>query len=131
MNKICTSIEQSKKLIELGIDVDTADMRWNIFVDDSTRCLPIDDWDLSKNGEEGTKFVPCWSLAALLEIIPSEIFSGEYIINITEGLDNKWCITYDNIDNKNHSFYGLSSSADNLIDACYEMVIKLHERKLL
>lgn len=29
MNKICTSIEQSKKLIELGIDVNTADMFWN------------------------------------------------------------------------------------------------------
>jgi hypothetical protein len=26
MNKICTSIEQSKKLLELGIDVNTADM---------------------------------------------------------------------------------------------------------
>ena len=29
MNKICTSIEQSKKLIELGIDVNTADMFWD------------------------------------------------------------------------------------------------------
>jgi len=28
MNKICTSIEQSKKLIELGIDINTADMCW-------------------------------------------------------------------------------------------------------
>lgn len=26
MSKICTSLEQSKKLIELGIDVNTADM---------------------------------------------------------------------------------------------------------
>ena len=26
MNNICTSIEQSQKLIELGIDVNTADM---------------------------------------------------------------------------------------------------------
>lgn len=29
MNKICTNIEQSKKLIELGIDVNTADMFWD------------------------------------------------------------------------------------------------------
>ena len=28
MNKICTSLEQSKKLVELGIDVNTADMRY-------------------------------------------------------------------------------------------------------
>ena len=26
MNNICTSVEQSQKLIELGIDVNTADM---------------------------------------------------------------------------------------------------------
>lgn len=30
MNKICTSIEQSKKLIELGIDINTADMFWDL-----------------------------------------------------------------------------------------------------
>ncbi len=28
MSKICTSLEQSKRLIELGIDVKTADMFW-------------------------------------------------------------------------------------------------------
>ena len=28
MNKICTSINQSKKLIELGVDINTADMIW-------------------------------------------------------------------------------------------------------
>lgn len=30
MNKICTNLEQSKKLIELGIDVNTADMCYRI-----------------------------------------------------------------------------------------------------
>ena len=30
MNKICTTIEQSKKLIELGVDVNTVDMIHNI-----------------------------------------------------------------------------------------------------
>ena len=29
------------------------------------------------------------------------------------------------------AYYGLSSWADNLIDACYEMILKLHERKML
>jgi hypothetical protein len=28
MNKICTSVEQSKKLIKLGIDINTSDMRY-------------------------------------------------------------------------------------------------------
>jgi hypothetical protein len=29
MNKICTDLSQSKKLMELGIDVSTADMRYS------------------------------------------------------------------------------------------------------
>ena len=29
MNKICTSFKQSKKLIELGTDVNTADMHYS------------------------------------------------------------------------------------------------------
>lgn len=36
MNKICTSIEQSKKLIELGIDINTADFMWEYNPDKET-----------------------------------------------------------------------------------------------
>lgn len=30
MNKICTSIERSQKLIEMGIDINTADVYWSL-----------------------------------------------------------------------------------------------------
>lgn len=76
MNKICTSIEQSKKLIELGIDVNTADMGWNIFVDESIRLLPIDDWDLIKDGSGGVEFIPAWSLSVLLGLMPTFTLNG-------------------------------------------------------
>lgn len=33
MNKICTSIEQSQKLIEIGIDTNTADMYYDNILD--------------------------------------------------------------------------------------------------
>ena len=87
------------------------------------RKLPI-DWDIEQK-------TPCWSLAALLDTIPQEIFDGEYIINITEGSDNRWIITYDHYENRNHSYYGLSSSADNLVDACVKIITRLHELKIL
>ena len=126
--KSYTDLEQSRKLAEI-LPIESADMHWQYIEEDNGQlqwfCFPK-DFSINKHNT-----VLAWSLAALLEIIPSEIFSGEYIINITEGLDNKWCITYDNIDNKNHSFYGLSSSADNLIDVCYEIILELYERKLL
>ena len=121
-----TSLEQSKKLAEI-LPLESADM-FCLVVGDTPRVHVLTE---PLNNYSHWENYPCWSLAALLEIIPKEIFSGEYIINITEGLDNKWCITYDNIDNRNHSFYGLSSSVDNLIDACYEMILKLHGLKML
>ena len=137
MNKICTSLEQSKKLIELGIDINTADMYYEevcnlpkaiignyIF---HNQCMEDRDYKKLSN----PVLSPAWSLAALINIIPQELFDGEYIINITEGIDNKWIITYDHYENRNHSFYGLSTGADNLVDACYEMIIKLHEQNLL
>ncbi len=74
---------------------------------------------------------PCWSLAALLSVIPQEIFDSEYVINITEGCDEKWVITYDHINNKNHSYYGLSTGADNLVDACYNMIVRLKKHNLI
>ena len=75
--------------------------------------------------------IPCWSLAALLDVISQEIFDEEYIINITEGLNNRWILTYDHWENKQHSYYRFSSDADNLVDTCYEMIIKLKELNLL
>lgn len=122
--KSFTSLEQSKKLAEF-LPIESADMYWDLLskdkyakVNNIGNCL-------------GRTCVYAWSLAALINIIPQELFDGEYIINITEGIDNKWIITYDHYENRNHSFYGLSAGADNLVDACYEMIIKLHEQNLL
>ncbi len=119
--KLCTNIEQSKKLIELGIDVNTADMGWNVFVDDTIRLLPIDDWDLVKDGSGNVKFYPAWSLSALIDVLPrvdieKEMWSDdtyEYRVKayIGDGYVGDWF--------------------DNPIDACYDMIIELHKDKLL
>ena len=113
INKICTSLEQSHKLVELGIDIDTADMGWNVFVDNTIRLLPINDWNLVKDGSGNVKFYPAWSLTALLELIPN------YVINKA---DDK---TYANL------YYGLKSSHDNLVDAAFEMVCQMKENEKL
>lgn len=70
MNKICTSIEQSKKLKELGIDTDTADMHWQYIEEDNGQL----QWfyfpkDFSINENES---IPAWSLSVLLKLLPSE-----------------------------------------------------------
>ena len=94
MNKICTSIEQSKKLIELGIDVNTADMYYHKVLPKSDKIEhtpkvgnPLEslEWynkGYTHFGKEPLNLeeycVPAWSLSALLKLIKSEIY-GETI----------------------------------------------------
>ena len=121
MNKICTDIKQSKKLIELGIDVNTADLT---VID-----LPIQNGDRFKfinNKLPGDIFpsitdgksekIPAWSLSALLDILPT----GKVLLH-DKGNRGYKCIC-NNIDTYFH---------DNPIDACYEMIIRLYELKML
>ena len=126
--KSFTSLEQSRKLAKI-LSLKSADMIWVLANPDlpMIKAISYEDSEKSKYYE----VLPAWSLAALLSVIPQEIFNGEYIINITEGCDNKWILTYDHHENRNHSYYSLSIGADNLVDACCEMIIKLNELNLL
>lgn len=68
MNKICTSIKQSRELIEIGLDPETADMCWlskdyrgvEFFEDPEVKDGTLEDTD-----------IPAWSLSALIGIIDS------------------------------------------------------------
>ena len=68
--KICTSIEQSKKLLSLGLDPSTADMVWrNENVDTFihyTNPFILEEFEFC----DLDKDIPCWSLTALLELMP-------------------------------------------------------------
>lgn len=119
-----TTIEQSKVLAKI-LPHESADMYYREWKRDTKNIR------IAHVGTAGESDLSCWSLAALLSVIPQEIFDGEYIINITEGLNNKWILTYDHHENRNHSYYGLSVGADNLVDACVAMIEKLHELKLM
>ncbi len=76
MNKICTSIEQSKKLIELGIDVKTADMFWDTLLAKKPEAQVNNHHFVDEYDDEHR--VPAWSLSSLLRFIKSEIY-GESI----------------------------------------------------
>lgn len=122
MNKICTSLEQSKKLIELGIDINTADMYWwptslRYYIE------AMDDGDF--NEREG--HVPAWSLSALLGLMPTDNKKDEYYVNI-ESHSDYHTINYRNCwDGCIHSEY----SEESLLDAAFEMVCWLLENKKL
>lgn len=128
MNKICTSVEQSNKLIELGIDVSTADMFWHRKLD-GTYSLSIDD-DVLKSD------TPAWSITALLELMPSYLFEFERGIdlNIYPNLNGKaWHCSYmpNAIENMKTDKFKQITNGDNLVDAAYDMVVWLKKNKLL
>lgn len=83
MAKICTSIEQSKKLLELGVDVNIADMTYVSMKDygENTYHLTVGktdiDWAKDELGNLNwndvyEKYIPAWSLSALMNLLPSE-----------------------------------------------------------
>jgi len=133
MNKICTSVEQSKKLIELGIDVNSADIIYTTFYGAISKDLPIpkEVYNMLKYPINDNKCIPAWSLSALLELLDEEItdeFGNDYILTIIkESL--QYYLYYHNIDGEVEDietyFY------DDMIDACYDMIIKLKKRNLI
>lgn len=135
--KICTSIEQSKKLIELGIDVNTADMcRTNHLFNDFTSSWRIESTPpqkyknlLDRFGVKGYLIEPAWSLSALLGLMPklyefeNDPDDGGCQPNLCKGWDNnKWHIVY------RSSIY-ITEWYDNPLDAAYELVCWLKENK--
>lgn len=116
--KAFTSLEQSRKLAEI-LPLESADMGylWNgtSFCD-----YPVSNKTIFKRIEN----IPCWSLAALLDIIPM-VCLDNFFDDTTKSM--KWnCISfpenYHSVETNNY---------DSSIDACYEMILKLHELKML
>lgn len=68
---------------------------------------------------ETDKYWPCWSLAALLDVIPFPSLHKTFL--------GYRCDSY----NKEGTTCKFGESTDNPIDSCYEMILKLHEQKLL
>ena len=108
MNKICTSIEQSKKLIALGIDVNTADMYYDC------NSYGIQGKPEVAVGTVWSKDIPAWSLAALLRVMKEP-----ELIRNSEG---KWLIRV-----WYYSYPYSKGCYDDPVDACVDMIEKLHE----
>ena len=66
--------------------------------------------------------IPCWSLIALIFIINENYYTEIY----SDGA--AWNIEITHHDNTNDKH---SASADNHIDACVNMILKLHEQNLM
>ena len=135
-----TDIEQSRKLAEI-LPLESADMHY------STLTILDDDFIVSPNQgstvenlieEYGNQIIPCWSLAALLDVLPTYIKHYNYDTRTYKNYNlNLYKAYYCNVsysfgpstDENDDTLYCYGDS--NFVDACVKMIIKLHERKLL
>lgn len=133
----CTTIEQSKKLVELGLNPNTADMFYN---EEPDEYCPKDivDTKYPMVIREGQKHylkeygIPCWSLGALMNLLPPSIQTGEgmqnqYEIKIRKywGDDeNLYQIAYGNDRGLSEEWHDMINTGErvNLTDAVLDMV---------
>ena len=114
--KSYTTIEQSKVLAEI-LPLESADRYYNPRPSNEIPCVG--------NANTALLQVPCWSLTTLLKYL-SQIKPRVYtpVLFPSEG---KWTLQFTEYGHGNVC----EVSCDNLIDTCYEMIIKLHEQKIL
>lgn len=116
--KSYTDLEQSKKLADI-ISHESADMEYMFLKKDGSK---VSNVPFVKDGFEEHEccytFIPCWSLAALLDLIPK----GKSLGQLQTNGEYYICMT-----TINH----VVTECDNPIDACYEMILKLNELNLL
>jgi hypothetical protein len=94
---VCTSIEQSNRLVELGINPKTADMGW--FKAYSLREEIYKPYIKGYKLENHQSDIPAWSIHKLIEIISIDVtFKNEFIvINNNTKMFNSSTNVYDNL----------------------------------
>lgn len=133
MNKICTSLDQSKKLLELGIDITTADMWWQTSEEDGVyekECPCLYVGEIPKYMIDYLIPIPAWSLSALLKLIPP--YLGEFNEGIDFGfgksMNGKWYSAHYLQYFQNDDVEAIKTvTGDTAVDAAFEMVVWLKE----
>ena len=125
--KSYTDLEQSKKLSKI-LPSESADMVYQSIEDEygdgEWESIPINhSLNIGYDND-----VPCWSLAALLSIIPKHI--DEFNVLRIDISTNDFAMWYDEIG------FGVNNDLPDIekesaVDACYEFILQLHELKHL
>jgi len=127
--KSFSDLQQSKKLAEI-LPLESADMvLWG--EDFKYVYADIHAQEFMKELEDRKmNYVPCWSLAALLGVIPvTAEYKNVFIrLRIDKGL-NDYAMWYDDL--QTNLSTDIETEAKNFADACYKMILKLKEQNIL
>lgn len=129
--KSYTDLEQSKKLAEF-LPLESADMFYADLLVGSTHqyishhleTYGFETFEDTKQKEyKHLSFLPCWSLAALLSVLPFPVLHMEMLGGIILWSCECHFIETDEVVKIEHY--------DNPVDACVEMMLNLKKKKLL
>ena len=131
-----TSIEESKKLLELGLAKESADMAYLEHMDSGDTeptfegYAPMVLMDVPIN-EIACNTIPCWSLDALFELMPESIYSGTHFLRIFKVKDDDGIFyrTAYHIYNKSNSYCGgVDIDGETAVESVFNMMVFLLER---
>lgn len=138
--KAYTDLEQSKKLAKI-LPIESADMYHFIDGIDKVYQVGFGYRKITADYYSKTKleYIPCWSLAALFAVLPNKIVSHETAFEgeDAEGINDIYNKRIEPTEDGRYTcrYVGngciYESVADNPVDACCEMIIKLSELKML
>ena len=127
--KSYTDIERSKVLAEI-LPLDSADYFYKYCIGHyNSIYYRLETYPYNK-GANKNHDIPCWSLSALLSVLPDEITDdGDVYRNMFFHLKGKYIIQYPRLTTLWPAL--LSVETDNPIDTCADMIVKLKEQNLI
>lgn len=125
-----TTLEQSKVLMNLGLDEKTADMYYQLIED------TVDRWEVhigKKDAQNEFPQVSCWSAEALLDIIPKHIYTKDgkdysLVIEKTDD-DIAYFIGYHDVDMLRYEY--VIEETGELIPTLFKIIEWLLTNKLI
>ena len=126
MNNIATTIQQSKHLLELGLDPKTADMFWAHFNGEGRLYVRDMKYQLVH------KYQVCvaWSLTALLKVMPSFIDYKGQKLRLTIEKAGAWNVFYIGTKHRLNEIWFNGEYGDP-VEPAYKMVCWLLEQGLI
>ena len=120
-SQICTTCEQSERLIALGLKKETADMCWNkLTLHGTPVTYPSQDvW--SDYSIISDSHYPAWSLHRLIEMMPQWIDTTETSLKLT--IDQGKLVCYRRISDEVQTFvFGHTSLYDSIINTIEKLI---------
>lgn len=115
-----TSIEQSKRLIELGVPADKASMVWDTITPASRPILRValdEDVDTRRWRVDNMNSIPAFTVADLIAILPTAC--GGFQIGLDRVRKDNTHIFYEDYANSSHIVFFIENS---LVESCVKAI---------